>query len=693
MNRELILVQNNQIELPVAHQGEQDKYTNAKVGTILNNMAYYGYTLNADALNTLLSLSGRDLDHFWTRMEPVFQEVTGANKRMDRFVVYKNFPAEVLEMSEAEYWIKQILMYWGLPNEHFTQEEKERPQMLDVKELKVLAPAGVGAYQQVFDALKNLPVRWNDVQASTMRFLVKDLDVKHLDVTSFGFKENAIVLVNKALQDQIQGFTYAIPDATDVLRLAAAMSDADISLRTRVKFRNFTRGERKQMLAQLELSKNLDQDVAARPEEWKRLLSKLHPGDYKFTRVTQVYSYLYNKQLHTFNAQVESGITNADNQVLDLLKARPGDFVRRLHKLYGVFGAQVIEAFKHVVPKLETMQLLKLAGYVATINERTTLMYAPRGNWSKTQIGMNKKTPFTADDQNTLLQLLNTELSARMSQQFPNGVFLDDRVQNVKLQTNDQKLASYGRGTTFDIPENINFLRTASYWKTSSHTSYGNVWFDNGWNFFDANWKPQGTVCWNNERLGDAAIFSGDPTNSKEMEGRACQMIDIYLDKLAEKGIRYAVWNILAYSHVCFDEADEVMGTLQWGETPETGKLYEPSRAQMVFPLTGQNMTKYVAYVDVLKRKLVYIDANLPGSVQSAEHNEAGLSIHMPAFVEYLRSLPSVADLFVNVKDGDTKILYSDDAVTLTDKERAFVFKPVNAENSFEQINVTDLLM
>jgi hypothetical protein len=260
----------------------------------------------------------------------------------------------------------------------------------------------------------------------------------------------------------------------------------------------------------------------------------------------------------------------------------------------------------------------------------------------------------------------------------------------VKLQTNDQELASYGRGTVFPIPEEMTFLRTASYWENNS--SWANTWYDNGWNFFDENWDSVGTCCWNRTYdLGEAAVFSGDPTNSKEMKGRACQMIDLYIDKLIEKGVRYAVWNVLAYSHIPFSQATgEVLATLQWGEDPQSGKLYEPSRAQLVFPLQGDNKTKYIAYIDLVERNLVYMDANLKGRVSSAAANTAILSEQMPAFVDYLDSLPSVADLFRHAP-GNVPVVYTD-AEREIPEGQAYVFKAENEENSYEQLDLTKFL-
>jgi hypothetical protein len=76
------------------------------------------------------------------------------------------------------------------------------------------------------------------------------------------------------------------------------------------------------------------------------------------------------------------------------------------------------------------------------------------------------------------------------------------------------------------------------------------------------------------------------------------------IDELAEAGVRWAVWNLLCYSRVSLDRAKEVFAALQWGERPEEGKLFEPARCQLAFPVKGPQFTKYVAMLDVARRRL-----------------------------------------------------------------------------------------
>lgn len=662
----------------------------ALLGTFVSNMAYYGYVPSKEVMSFLLSASDDQLKALWTKLEVALKGNSGEGRDIGKHVVYKNFPKEVLEMSQAEYWIKQILMYVGLPNELFTQTEEPRDAMFEDVTMKVLHAASDDTAYQIFQSLLALPTRWTETQGDHLIHLLntfgKHLVIK-LDMDSVGFKENGIRAVIAAKERSIE-LNLSITTATDVLRLAAGMSGGDISLRETVKFKKFRRSERRLLLAALEDTKNLEDDIAARQDEFKKLFMVLHPGDYKFARVNAVYDKLYKGQVKSFAAKVDLSVITD----LKLLSTRPGEFLRRFHAVYSIFQKEAVDALIPLLPKLSAQQLVKFRKYLETIYSRKQLVYPPRGNWTKLKIFPNEKKRIAMDHYLTLDREIGKVLAGRIAEILPEGVALDESAARVKLQTNDQKLASYGRGTSFPIPENIKFIRAASYWgaKNSFRSGY-NTWMDNGFNFFDENWDSMGTICWNSTSWKDAAAFSGDPTNSKTEDGKACQVIDLYLDQLRAKGVRYAVWNILSYNNVPFDSVDDIFASLQWGEDAQKGKIYEPSRAQMEFQVTGQNKTKYIAFIDLLKNELVYMDANLAGAVNSAKSNETTLSQTMPAFMEYLASLPSVYDLFEDAAKGTVPVTFSDAGLDIT-SGKAYVFRPENADNTFTKLDLNTIL-
>ncbi len=681
-----ILIPNGFVAVPASVK--VDSPIGAAVATILSNLASYGYTLDPQSLEGLLGVNIADLTNWWQEIEPVLKEITGADRNMGDHIVYRNFPREVLDMDTAEQVARQILIYMGVPYDALTEDEDEREPLGKINKLKVLARGDEHTLDRIYGNLRSLPNRWSDNQIVWAEQLIGDRNV--IIVDDFGFKENGIRLAAKHFSTK----EVEMSAATDVLRLCAALSDADISLREKVKLRSFKRAERRKLLQMLEQTTHLDADMAERPEQWKRLLEHLRPGDYKFERVKAAYDALYNRRVKTFAALVDP--QSPDMSMLDTIVQRPGEFLRRFHHFYDLFGTAAVERFVPLMDKLTTRQLVSLRGYLRTINTRKQMIYAPKGNWARAQVKTKTKKSISALDITRLDDKIGALLHDRLAESFPEGVGIDQATNLIKLQTNDQKLADYGRGTVFPIPPEMTFIRSASYW--ANDPAVGVTWYDNGWNFFTDDWSAMGTCAWNAQNfVSGAAIFSGDPVNTHDLKGRACQMADLYLDKLDKAGVRYAVWNVLCYSRKKFSEAEEVLATLQWGENAETGKTYEPARAQMVFPLRSEALSSYVAYIDIKTRELVFMDVAFPADVSNAAANSERLSSLMPAYQEYLEALPSVYDLMKDAPVGTMPVYYDDDNAESeafgANGERAFVFRPSNPDHAYERVSVAELMV
>jgi hypothetical protein len=679
-----LLLRHNYVEVPTTTSLKASSQED--LATILMNLSYYGYALSVESYRAVSKLSRKELTAWWKTVEAELKSITGEDRKIGDFVVYKNFPAEVLEKTAAEYWIPQILMYWGFPNEFFTQEVKPRDKMNEQPRAIVLKKANKNTLKDIFNSYLKAPARWKQQELQDVLSLADQLPI---NFAKLAFKENLVKLATVMME---KGQKIKIDTATDVLRLAAGLSDGDVSLRTPVKFKSFKKSVRRFLLSTLEGCANLAEDVARRPEMFKRLFHSLHPGDFKrqYPCVVEVYNQLYRGQLTTFNAQVENLLREENPMVLELLSDRPGDFRRRLVHALDLFGNKAVKAFSNeeVLNKLTVHQLVSLRSYLETVNERNHRVFPPKGNWSKVQVADARKVDAKH------VKALSKALGQALAERVPVVKVLDDNADLIKLPSNDGEVSPYARGTVFPIPEEVEFIRTASYWKAQT-IGYTNIWFDNGWNFFDANWKSLGSCCWTEHKFcGGSAVFSGDPTNSKEMQGRAAQLIDLYPAKLLRQGVRYAVWNILCFSRIPFGKAEDVFAALQWGKDPQSGKLFEPSRCQLQFPLKGESLTKYIALIDLEKREMVYLDANLRGQVQAASSNGATLEKVMPAYMEYINSLPSVHDLFresVDEESDGAHILYSDQDAELKNV-RAYVFKPENKLSKYKPVDLNGLL-
>ncbi len=695
MSNQNILLRHGYIQIPKSSL--QDPANDEDMATVIMNIAYYGYALSSEAYHSLLNISYDELVCFWQEVEKDLKSITGDDRKIEDFVVYKNFPAEVLSKTEIEYWIPQVLMYFGLPNDLFTEEVEPRKQMKEKTKAIVLHKAKKSTLEDIFASLLSSPAPWKEQEFTDVIFLAEGIS---FSADKISFKENLVKLVSHMMD---LGKHIRVKTATDVLRLAAGLSDGDVSLREKVKFISFKKPMRRYLVSLLEecLPSHLAEDVGRRSEMFKRLFHQLHPGDYRrrCPNVCSVMDDLYNDNIITFNGKVEALLLSKDEAALELLASRPGEFRRRLIHLLELFGDKAAFAFidNDVLRSLTTYQIVSLRSFLASVNNRLHRVFPPKGNWNKLQIGEARWV------EERHIKMISAALGDVLKERVPKVKVLDENVKMIKLPNNGE-VSPFTRGTAFPIPNDVEFIRTASYWKTNPNK--GATWFDNGWNFFDENWKSLGSCCWNsisfgnssysnrNKMIDSGAIFSGDPVNSKEMEGRAAQLIDLYPAKLYAQGVRYAVWNILCFSHVVFADAEDVFAALQWGKDAQTGKLFEPSRCQLSFPLNGKQMTKYVCVLDFQERKMIYIDANLHGDVSSADKNGDTLEKNMPAFMEYIESLPSVHDLFCESVDGsssDVSILYSDKDISLQNVS-AYVFSPENKDNKYIPVNINKLL-
>lgn len=684
-SREKIAAQNGY--LICTQNGPVGSGQNVKHGTVVNNMLALGFVPSTQVLQELTKMDDMTLARWWKRTEAVLKDITFADRNMSKHVVYQNFPKEVLDMSQAEYWFNQILMYWGAPPVWFQSEPAPRDPLFEKVELKVLHLAPAKLMQKIWQDLGASGSKWSDSQREWAEWILDNEEVA-FDFSTFKFKENAVALAVKYF-DMVD---FVIPDATDVMRVAAALNGAP-SLKEVSSFGKINRERRKRLLALLQNSKNLEDDAAARQSLWKAFLRRLHPGDYANTypKVAQCYDDLYNKRLMSFAQTVEQGVIAKNPAVLDDLQKRPGIFARRLQHMYLLFGQQAFDKFSKIVDQLSVRQLAQIRSHFKSIDTRGYRVAAPKGNWARMRKFANTYAgKFDAKHLNKLFDCLDLAIKQKVDQALPAGGQVDMMLDHVKLRTNSDLLAEYGAGTRFPISDNITFARSASYWE---NTSYGSTWFDNGWIFLDDAGQSVDVVCWNHERAAkNSAIFSGDPVNANELRGRGCQMIDLYFDKLEKQGVRYAVWNVLCYNNIPFSKVTgEVLATLQLGEEPTRGKLYEPAKAQMQFKLQSNTKTSYIAYIDLETRELVYMDADFGGNVSSAVHNKERLSEKFLAYKEYLEALPSVFDVVRNIEPGETQLLYTDTDHELNDT-KAYVFRPANASNTYDNISIEDLI-
>ena len=134
-----------------------------------------------------------------------------------------------------------------------------------------------------------------------------------------------------------------------------------------------------------------------------------------------------------------------------------------------------------------------------------------------------------------------------------------------------------------------------------------------------------------------------------------------------------------------------IAGTLQWGENPEEGQLYEPARAQLLLKLGGPDKTKAVAVLDIRDRALTYLDANIPLPIFSCGNSPAMFAKLMPPLLEGIKAAPTMATLFGHAKTGSIPVIYSDAQAPIIGN--GVVFQPTHPDSQITQLPIESILL
>ncbi|MDK9789864.1 hypothetical protein [Vibrio sp. D431a] len=700
-----ILASNGYLKIPNTHDCVEGIEFSNELMTVIQNFMYFGFMPSIESQKALSSLSLDELVAWWSDIEPVLDELKGSFATASDLIVYKNFPKEVLAMDEADYWLRQTLIYLGVAVEDLREEEESRAPLLKGEKFIVLQPATQDEPLNLLKKLLAQTSKWNLAQKAEAEFFYKSLPVE-VDLSSVSFRENAMSL---AMISHKAGGIPQFKNALDVIRFAASLSDLSIRVSASTRFPSFSRKERRMFLTQLDGCGDLHLAAANNQALFKRFISKLHPHEGKVTcpNVVDVHNKLYSGiGLKSKHAIFHSSLKNKDIGMLDDLQKSPVDFMRKLTSLYGQFGLLAFERFAVVLNELKTMHLLEIKAYIKTHNERLKTLAFPRASWATPQVNelSGGRPEFNRVHIAYLVTEIDKVLLSRLKAKFPEGVSVQEGLERLYLPTNDLDLAPYGRGTVFQLEENTNFIRTSTFWELDS----GRGWFDNGWAFFDDNFNAVSAVDWDSFQsqslhAGDkylkpsrevGGLFSGDVSLSES----GSQVIDLDLKKLESNGVRYAAWSVLCYSHIPFKDAKRVYAAMQLLDEHEEGSILEPSRCKFMFDMKSSSLSNIPCVVDIKKREVIYFDANYRLPVSGVLNAIPALEKLLEPTLEYIRTKPTLSDLFEVVGSGFDGLGSTPATIAMSDNDsalkncRAFVFEHNNKESSFTRLTLQDLL-
>lgn len=593
----------------------------------------YGYIMARDLFDACCKAEYNDFLKTWSAL---YDCVTEDGKAISQISpIWPNFPDDAMKADLVDLYVVNFLNYltcgeWqpdfdptkfcpALDRSHLPAVkqipacDEEEIYRYSVQSITGHSPPSPDEASCVFDTLMH------DIDFTSE--LMDRMKPKHIPC-----KENLALYVSRIISRpewREQACFRDFKSSTDVLRLAAAMSDQDVSLSKAPKFRNFKRGERRQLLELLEHT-DKNEGFALHPEEFKRLGERLHPGDYSyiFKEDYEIFTKIRNGvKIETYNSKLQELMKKPVNA--ELLSAhlmmRPGMFARNLDfALRNCSNEQQMEnvlfRFISVCKSIEPRVLVQLINHFRNRNNPVHLATGKaNGAASKAlerdiePLSENICKRVARDIFNQLWQVLRAEDTE------PKSVYIDPDCHCNKLifPDNPRQVTSAVRaaacGSRTNLPDG-NVLRAFLYWKGNDGPDLWNgIDLDLSVVFYGEE-KAKFVYYANpkDETLG--AIHSGDRRCSGK--NGAVEYVDFDIKKCFQNGFRYAALTVKSYSGEKFSEMENAFCGVMVRDG-KTGEQFEPATVKDRFALTTDSDQLVMVVIDLMTREVITVDKSV----------------------------------------------------------------------------------
>lgn len=669
------------------------------MATLLKNIQALGFTFTPALFDKIRTLKQPAAMTFYEHLVPVLRQSVGAHKEFAP--MYPNFPEQVMEMDEAELYINAMIHYLGdLIGERLMPhyDVKPRPELVERFEMR---PLGFALRKDVLTLGRRLIGAKSSISATDKEDLAVLIgifkeSIDELLPEEIAHKENLSVLTALLMAHKVPALDRVLGSyfgtATDVLRLATALSEGDVSLATNTKFRTFKRPERRLLLALVERCGNPTEDMLRHKGRWIRLGEKLHPGEYRarFPKAARAFDVLRKDQpFATFASRVEAALRDADvSTATGLLGKRPGELARRLDHLLrlsatdGKAQGEVVGVFKSVCERVSTPVLLQVHTHFTYRNEPADVRaFFPKGNAAKVISIEHDLDPLPEHIVQAVVAVCEGALMERFGARESLGkVYLDERLRSYLVpfsqRSASKALRTLVRGSHLPIPQG-DTIRFFLWWKegqvdASTHT--GRVDIDLSAAMYDENWEFKEQISYTNLRSAKyKAAHSGDITSAPK---GACEFIDLDIASVVAHGGRYVVMNVYSFTSHSFCDLPECFAGWMMRKEPKSGEIFDARAVVDKVDLAADTRVCIPVVLDLVDREVIWTDLGLKRNlsrVTSVEGNSRSVAqvgraiqslrkpslhtlfgLHMRARATEIVDSPELADTVFSVSEGAT---------------------------------------
>lgn len=571
-----------------------------KAMTVHEELLELGYTLSPE--NLLRLAKSPSLNGFAQHVHALMGDVKAKP-------MYPDFPKQVMDMSEAQFRLHQMLHYFStydmelltgqpvaagwLPEVQDTEKISMDVRLLTAKTIDLLDEPD--KYRVPLTAVLSRNERMTDKERKLVQEAVLFASAEALLALSVPFKQNLLYLFYTVFQSDRE-----TPELLDILQ-SFCQHTGDVwkcmdYVLTREHY-HFRTSQKKRLVKLLERypAADFQANLILSNKKGSRTNLMLRYLDYNLYSRSEPHraavAAFRSGTLRSWESRAKYLLEQKAEGALDFAADRPGMMLRWLTYLLRL-GYLPAELETRLLPAAESLRPQTLVSILTHFGDT--------GNkWDSKERAAEAEQVYAICEALLKKNLAHKETPLHGKQVFLSldGYSLPDSV----IQTNNKSSeGGYVRsGLAYRIPDHVQRLRFFVYWNdkhrvdidlhASGHLRNGKP-IQIGWN---SNYKDQGLV------------FSGDITHSN-----AAEYIDIDLQAEGKE----ITCNINIYSgKPCFREIEECfVGMMAVEKLGETVMLYNPANCFFTHFLTGAYHSIHYGYIDAVRRILVFEGAENP---------------------------------------------------------------------------------
>jgi len=604
-----------------------------ELATLIKKFEGYGYIFSKELA---IDISKEERNVIIDKLKSVIKVIEDFKSDKNYTVFYKNFPDEVINMSEVDLYINQILHYWigYLPsnNENIIKEDVEPSKLVKARELNLIDDEMI---EKLFIDLLSSNVTLSEQYLDDVCVLTNNKSIKELEkymeyiqmketlttVSSYILKKEGVLIGN-------------FKTATDILRLIAKISGDELNNK-HIHFAYFSRTELSQLMTKLENLQNPMPDIKRYSKPWHTFF-KLYAKKINFNKYPKVRK-VADMLFGDISYMTERGKINEKIKRLPIMSEEELDnFVKEYIVFYGDYVREILSllnkakenqyeklllGLENCVDKVNTRVLFQL--YDRIINLKAKDKTVPRlvnskGKWRR----LRESISLSDELLNRVLQIVEDGIKTQLKEKENLGkVYIDEDYKNIMLTTSEKdsnvSLRPMTRGSRIKFNPNAEVLRFFVAWKNLDektlkelNTIYDRVDVDLSALTFNENLEFNDVVAYYNQKKSGFA-FSGDITNAPE---GALEYIDVFdLERLKKKGNRYILMQIRSYNGYTFEEINSVYaGVMELTsiEAKEKKNMYSTAITEG-FQIVSSERTTNTILVDLKKFEYIWLDMNM----------------------------------------------------------------------------------